>query len=101
MIGSALVYFLFDFFKIFAPQFGLTFAGYNLPVAQIVATYVIIGVLGSVTTQIGDLLASHIKRYCGIKDYSRILGEHGGIMDRFDGIMLNAVMVSFVFMFIF
>lgn len=51
-------------------------------------------------TQIGDLLASMVKRYCGIKDYSRILGEHGGIMDRFDGIMLNAVFVSFVFMFI-
>ena len=101
VLGSAVVYFLFDFFHIFGEQFGLTFSGLGLPVYQIVLTYVLIGILGSAATQIGDLLASHVKRYCGIKDYSRILGEHGGIMDRFDGIMLNSVLVSFVFMFIF
>ena len=100
-LGSALVYFLFDFFHVFGAQFGLTFVGLNLPVHQIVITYVLIGILGSVATQIGDLLASLVKRYCGIKDYSRVLGEHGGIMDRFDGMMLNSVLVSFVFMFIF
>ena len=99
--GSALIYFLFDFFGIFGPQFGLTFDGLGLSTAHIVLTYVLIGLGGSVVTQIGDLIASQVKRFCGIKDYSRILGEHGGIMDRFDGIMLNAVFVSFVFMFIF
>ena len=99
--GSMLVYFLFDYFHIFGAQFGLTFAGYGLSVAHIVVTYVIIGLFGSVTTQIGDLIASQVKRYCGIKDYSRILGEHGGIMDRFDGIMLTSVLVAFVFMFIY
>ena len=100
IIGSAVVFFVFDYFKLFGAQFGLTFEGLGLPVFQIVLTYVLIGILGSVATQIGDLLASLVKRYCGVKDYSRILGEHGGIMDRFDGIMLNAVLVSFVFMFI-
>ena len=101
MLGATIVYFLFDFFKVFGEQAGLTFVGLDLPTYQIVLTYVIIGVFGSVATQIGDLLASLVKRYCGIKDYSRVLGEHGGIMDRFDGIMLNSVLVSFVFMFIF
>ena len=101
VLGSALVYFLFDFFHVFGEQFGLTFKGLGLPAWQIVLSYVLIGVLGSIATQIGDLLASLVKRYCGIKDYSKVLGEHGGIMDRFDGIMLNAVLVSFVFMFIF
>ena len=100
IFGSALVFFLFDYFKIFGEQMGLTFAGYGLPTVQIVLTYVIIGLAGSITTQIGDLIASQVKRYCGIKDYSRILGEHGGIMDRFDGIMLTSVLVAFVFMFI-
>ena len=100
MLGSTLVFFVFDYFKLFGEQFGLTFDGLGLPVFQIVLTYVLIGILGSVATQIGDLLASLVKRYCGVKDYSRILGEPGGIMDRFDGIMLNAVLVSFVFMFI-
>ena len=102
ILGSAVVYFFFDFpyFLPFGAEFGLTFAGLGLPAFQIIITYVLIGILGSVATQIGDLLASLVKRYCGVKDYSRILGEHGGIMDRFDGIMLNAVLVSFVFMFI-
>ena len=102
-LGSLIVYFLFDFpyWLPFGAQFGLTFSGLGLHTWQVVFTYVLIGILGSVATQIGDLLASLVKRYCGIKDYSRVLGEHGGIMDRFDGIMVNSVLVSFVFMFIF
>lgn len=101
LIGSAFVYFVFDFFHIFGEQFGLCFEGLGLSTVHIVLTYVMIGLVGSAVTQIGDLIASQVKRYCGVKDYSRILGEHGGIMDRLDGIMLNAVFVSFMFMFIF
>lgn len=99
--GATVVYFLFDFFHIFGEQFGLCFSGLGLSNVQIILSYVLIGLGGSVVTQIGDLIASQVKRFCGIKDYSRILGEHGGVMDRFDGIILNAVFVSFVFMFIF
>ncbi|MDO4605530.1 MAG: phosphatidate cytidylyltransferase [Helcococcus sp.] len=44
----------------------------------------------SVLSQIGDLFASHIKRMVGIKDYSRILNSHGGVMDRFDSLLLIA-----------
>ncbi|MEG1706895.1 MAG: phosphatidate cytidylyltransferase, partial [Clostridia bacterium] len=47
-----------------------------------------------------DLVSSLIKRHNGIKDYSHILGAHGGIMDRFDGIMLNASFVAIVYLFI-
>ncbi len=32
----------------------------------------------------GDLFASSIKRERGVKDFSRFLGEHGGVLDRFD-----------------
>lgn len=39
---------------------------------------------------IGDLFASIIKRQCGVKDYGSILPGHGGVMDRFDSIMLVA-----------
>lgn len=103
LIGSAVVFFLFDFApaSLFGAQFGLTFIGLGLSTAHIIITYVLIGLGGSLVTQVGDLIASQVKRYCGIKDYSRILGEHGGILDRFDGIMLNSVFVSFMFMFIF
>ena len=102
LLGSALVYFIFDFLHFFGygAQFGLTFDGLGLSTANTVLTYVLIGLFGSASTQIGDLLASMVKRYCGIKDYSRLLGEHGGIIDRFDGIMFNSVFVSFMFMFI-
>ena len=102
LIGSALVFFVFDFWHFFGygAQFGLTFEGLGLSTVNTVLTYVLIGLFGSAATQIGDLLASMVKRYCGIKDYSRLLGEHGGIIDRFDGIMFNSVFVSFVFMFI-
>lgn len=49
-----------------------------------------LGILGFVTgslSQIGDLTASMIKRYCGVKDFGKILPGHGGIMDRMDGIL--------------
>lgn len=37
--------------------------------------------------QVGDLAASLIKRFCGVKDYSNLIGEHGGIMDKMDGMI--------------
>ena len=102
MLGSAIVYFIFDFSHFFGygAQFGLTFEGLGLKWYFVLITYLLIGIFGSAATQIGDLLASMVKRYCGIKDYSRLLGEHGGIIDRMDGIMFNSVFVAFVFMFI-
>ncbi len=39
---------------------------------------------------IGDLSASVVKRRVGIKDYGKIIPGHGGIMDRFDSILLIA-----------
>lgn len=53
--------------------------------------YLILAVTGlilSVVGQVGDLWASLIKREYGVKDYSRILPGHGGIMDRFDSILV-------------
>ena len=42
------------------------------------------GLVLSVSSQLGDWLASAIKRWCGIKDFGKILPGHGGLMDRFD-----------------
>lgn len=53
----------------------------------------IFSIMVSAISQIGDLFASHIKRDIGIKDYSNILRAHGGIMDRFDSLLLIAPLI--------
>lgn len=44
----------------------------------------ILGFAMSVMSQLGDWLASLVKRICGIKDYGNIFPGHGGMLDRFD-----------------
>jgi phosphatidate cytidylyltransferase len=45
---------------------------------------------------LGDLIASLIKRQCEIKDFGNILPGHGGIMDRFDSVLLVAPFIYLV-----
>lgn len=58
------------------------------------------GIVGSVLSQIGDLAASAIKRANGIKDYGNLIPGHGGILDRFDSVILTAPAVYYIMFFL-
>ncbi|MBE5782861.1 MAG: hypothetical protein E7329_06030 [Clostridiales bacterium] len=53
----------------------------------------VLGLLGGLAGQLGDLFASLIKRHCGIKDYSSIFPGHGGMMDRLDSVYWATVIM--------
>ena len=54
----------------------------------------IYGVAGAVTAVVGDLCFSAVKRQTGIKDYGNLIPGHGGILDRFDSMLLVAPLVE-------
>ena len=58
--------------------------------------YILLGILGlimAVVSMCGDLIASLVKRQYDIKDYSKLIPGHGGIMDRFDSIIATAALM--------
>ena len=55
----------------------------------------LVALLLSVCSQIGDLFESFIKRRFGVKDSSRLIPGHGGVMDRVDGLVF-ACFAAFV-----
>jgi phosphatidate cytidylyltransferase len=53
----------------------------------------LVGLIGGITAQFGDLLASLVKRYCNVKDFGSLFPGHGGMMDRMDSILFASVVI--------
>ena len=58
------------------------------------------GLLGSLGAVFGDLCFSVIKRHTGIKDYGNLIPGHGGILDRFDSMVVVAPLVELLLLII-
>ncbi len=56
---------------------------------------VVLGVVGSLFGQVGDLFESMLKRGYGVKDSSSLLGAHGGMLDRVDALLFVAPVVYY------
>lgn len=66
------------------------------PDKRVTIVITVICMVGAIMSQVGDLAASAIKRNHEIKDYGKLIPGHGGIMDRFDSVIVTAPMVYFL-----
>lgn len=89
VLGAALLGFLYG--KLLVSFFSTTVDAFAWQAALICA-------VGAVMSMVGDLAASAIKRNKGIKDYGKLIPGHGGVMDRFDSVIVTAPMVYFMMM---
>ena len=82
-----------------AALFGALFGAFmdsTLGQMQYIVILAVVGGVGSIISQVGDLAASAIKRNHQIKDYGKLIPGHGGIMDRFDSVIFTAPITYFL-----
>lgn len=63
----------------------------------LISIFIGLGIVGSILTQMGDLIESAFKRQAGVKDLGHIFPGHGGFMDRVDGQMFVSVLIYLCF----
>lgn len=101
LLGSVLCavtfFLLFDLYAVI-PVGYVTFSD---SVAVRAVVFVVLGIVGGVLAEIGDLAASRIKRTINIKDFGNIFPGHGGVLDRLDSIMFTLVMFFTAFTFMY
>ncbi|SEQ11665.1 phosphatidate cytidylyltransferase [Lachnospiraceae bacterium RM5] len=84
VIGAALLAFIYSY--IFREQMG----------DNAIIIYPIVCFFGAIASQVGDLTASGIKRENDVKDYSHLIPGHGGILDRFDSMIVTAPIIFYL-----
>ena len=85
IVGAALLFTLYVY--LVEQHFGAARFGISTVEAAV------LGAVGALVSMVGDLAASAIKRDYGIKDYGKLIPGHGGIMDRFDSVIIAAPLV--------
>lgn len=70
----------------------------NKTLEIIIAVFLTLGV--SFIGQVGDLVASKLKRDNDIKDYGKIFPGHGGVLDRFDSTLFVCIFLEIIFVFL-
>lgn len=89
MIGSIITYFVFS--AIFPTVFA----------AATFWQFLILGLVGSLVAQVGDLFESFSKRRANVKDSGDFFRSHGGVLDRLDSIIFNIPVIFVSLLFIF
>lgn len=73
--------------------------GINNKITSIILIFILTIIL-TILGQIGDLIASKLKREYNIKDYSNIFPGHGGVMDRFDSTLITGTTLFLVLFYL-
>jgi phosphatidate cytidylyltransferase len=58
--------------------------------------WILLGAVISFMAPLGDLFESLLKRSLGVKDFGTLLKGHGGVLDRFDGVLFSLPAVYFL-----
>lgn len=86
VVGTALLTVIYC--SVFKAQIGLDDRG--------IIILAVISAIAGLISMVGDLTASAIKRNYDIKDYGNLIPGHGGIMDRFDSMMITAPIIYYL-----
>lgn len=101
LLGSVLCavtfFLLFDLYAVIP----VGYVSFSDSVAVRAVVFVVLGIVGGILAEIGDLAASRIKRTINIKDFGNIFPGHGGVLDRLDSIMFTLVMLFTAFTFMY